>query len=283
VKIDDLLHFQWKDRTTGQVGSDVDHTIFAGDASLDRVETGRAQDRVVALTFAGNASRRFFFWLQDKDADKDADALKLFNETMNGAEGQGGELSRVLRNLRNEAPAAAAAAGAQQLSLDQLQSVMSNLGMPPGAAAPGAVSSDALARALQAMTPLQGLSLTDVANGDDVTAAAIFDDDDTVARLLEHLPEDQRTRSELHGIIRAPQFRQALGQLTRALQTPENYESIVANFGLQGAAPAATRDPVERFLNAIVGLAAAAAAPAPAPAANADAMDTAQDDAAPAP
>ncbi|KAJ1455114.1 hypothetical protein M885DRAFT_223198 [Pelagophyceae sp. CCMP2097] len=232
---------------------------------------------------------------------------------MNGAEGQGGELSRVLRNLRNEAPAAAAAAGAQQLSLDQLQSVMSNLGMPPGAAAPGAVSSDALARALQAMTPLQGLSLTDVANGDDVTAAAIFDDDDTVARLLEHLPEDQRTRSELHGIIRAPQFRQALGQLTRALQTPENYESIVANFGLrkpapqsveshtyfpqrrasrlptaararrQGAAPAATRDPVERFLNAIVGLAAAAAAPAPAPAANADAMDTAQDDAAPAP
>lgn len=58
--------FQWKNRITDQVNAGVDLTIFPGDASFKRVNTGRPDDRVLILQFAQRQDRRFFFWLQDK-------------------------------------------------------------------------------------------------------------------------------------------------------------------------------------------------------------------------
>ena len=73
-----------------------------------------------------------------------------------------------------------------------------------------------------------------------------------VARLLEHLPESQRSKAELASLMRAPQFRQALGQLTQALLTPENYNSVCANFGIDPAKAPLSGDPIECFLGAIL-------------------------------
>ena len=82
-----------------------------------------------------------------------------------------------------------------------------------------------------------------------VDASGVLNDQSVVDRLLTHLPESQRNVDELKTLIRAPQFRQALSQLTSALLTPENYASILANFALE-AAPL-TGDPVQSFLHAI--------------------------------
>ena len=90
----------------------------------------------------------------------------------------------------------------------------------------------------------------DVATGDAVDASGVLNDQSVVERLLQHLPESQRNVDELKTLIRAPQFRQALSQLTSALLTPENYASILANFGLE-AAPLSGGDPVQSFLDAI--------------------------------
>ena len=223
--------------------------------------TGRDKDRVYLLQFTQNKSRRFFFWLQEKEGGVGEDLAKKVNDELN----PGGEFGRQLRTLRTLRDSERGS-GAQALSLEHVQSAFSSLGMPP--AAPGSsssasdgppappVTSDALANALSSMmnaTP--SLALGDVASPDAVADAGLFDDDAAVDRLLPHLPESQRTRAELQTILRAPQFRQALDQLTRALRSPENYESIMANFGL-GSAAANSNDPVERFLAAIVSQAA---------------------------
>ena len=105
------------------------------------------------------------------------------------------------------------------------------------------------------------LTLGAVATGDAVDGSGVLDDDATVDRLLQHLPEAQRNRAELVSLVRAPQFRQALGQLTSALLTPDNYASILANFGLSPADAPFSNDPVASFLGAILNSAATTTTP----------------------
>lgn len=43
--------------------------ILPEEAVYKKVDTGREGERVYLMEIAGN--RRFFYWMQDKDADKD--------------------------------------------------------------------------------------------------------------------------------------------------------------------------------------------------------------------
>lgn len=72
-------------------------------------------------------------------------------------------------------------------------------------------------------------------------------------RLVQLLPESQRSREQLEAAIRSPQLRQALSGLSSALGT-ENYETIFANFDLDpadGADELAHGDAVGAFLAAL--------------------------------
>ncbi|KAL0268198.1 UNVERIFIED_CONTAM: hypothetical protein PYX00_010228 [Menopon gallinae] len=76
---DSLMHFCWKDRTTGTVEDDL--IIFPDDCEFKRVEqctTGR----VYVLKFK-SSSRKFFFWLQEPKTDKDEENCKKINEMLN--------------------------------------------------------------------------------------------------------------------------------------------------------------------------------------------------------
>ena len=46
-----------------------DIIILPEEAVYKKVDTGREGERVFLMEIAGN--RRFFYWMQDKDADKD--------------------------------------------------------------------------------------------------------------------------------------------------------------------------------------------------------------------
>ena len=200
------------------------------------------------LQFKAQEDRRFFFWMQDADDSNDKELVEKLNKALNG---DGADLGASLRALRNNP--APAPAGQAPLSLDNIQDVFASLDMPAAAPAPaGSVDSDALARSLAAAmsSSSQRVGLGDVATGDAVDASGVLNDQTVVDRLLQHLPESQRNVDELKTLIRAPQFRQALSQLTSALLTPENYASILANFGLE-AAPLTGGDPVQSFLDAI--------------------------------
>ncbi|CAH1405257.1 unnamed protein product [Nezara viridula] len=76
---DSLMHFCWKDRTTGVVEDDL--IIFPDDVEFKKVPqctTGR----VFILKFK-TSSRKFFFWIQEAKTDKDDDNCRKVNEVLN--------------------------------------------------------------------------------------------------------------------------------------------------------------------------------------------------------
>ncbi|XP_008317163.1 proteasomal ubiquitin receptor ADRM1 isoform X2 [Cynoglossus semilaevis] len=100
---DSLIHFCWKDRTTGNVDDDL--IIFPDDCEFKRVNqctTGR----VYVLKFKAG-SKRLFFWMQEPKTDKDEEYCRKVNEYLNnppipGAPGSGGGSGPELSALGGE-------------------------------------------------------------------------------------------------------------------------------------------------------------------------------------
>lgn len=100
---DSLIHFCWKDRTTGNVDDDL--IIFPDDCEFKRVNqctTGR----VYVLKFKAG-SKRLFFWMQEPKTDKDEEFCRKVNEYLNnppipGAGGSGGGGGHELSALGGE-------------------------------------------------------------------------------------------------------------------------------------------------------------------------------------
>uniref|UniRef100_A0A8C5EKM9 Proteasomal ubiquitin receptor ADRM1-like n=1 Tax=Gouania willdenowi TaxID=441366 RepID=A0A8C5EKM9_GOUWI len=100
---DSLIHFCWKDRTSGNVDDDL--IIFPDDCEFKRVNqctTGR----VYVLKFKAG-SKRLFFWMQEPKTDKDEEFCRKVNEYLNnppipGAPGSGGGSGHELSALGGE-------------------------------------------------------------------------------------------------------------------------------------------------------------------------------------
>jgi len=95
--------------------------------------------------------------------------------------------------------------------------------------------------------------LQDAATVDEIMASGVLSDPAVQAQLLHLLPEGHQNPAELFATVQSPQLQQALGSLSSALQS-ENYNSVVANFGLNPAAGAeamARGDNIEAFVNAV--------------------------------
>ncbi|KAJ8021136.1 Proteasomal ubiquitin receptor ADRM1 [Holothuria leucospilota] len=115
---DSLIHFCWKDRTSGVVEDDL--IIFPDDCEFKRIQqctTGR----VYLLKFKSNA-RKFFFWLQEPKTDKDEENCKKVNETLNNPPAPGSNLG----GGRGGLPADLASLGAG-LGDGGLQSMLGNV------------------------------------------------------------------------------------------------------------------------------------------------------------
>ncbi|XP_075995822.1 proteasomal ubiquitin receptor ADRM1-like isoform X2 [Genypterus blacodes] len=100
---DSLIHFCWKDRTSGNVDDDL--IIFPDDCEFKRVSqctTGR----VYVLKFKAG-SKRLFFWMQEPKTEKDEEHCRKVNEYLNnppipGAPGSGGGSGHELSALGGE-------------------------------------------------------------------------------------------------------------------------------------------------------------------------------------
>ncbi|ETV93819.1 hypothetical protein H310_12382 [Aphanomyces invadans] len=148
---DQLLHFQWKNRTTG--ANVDDYILFPHDATFEKVDTSRPNDRVYILQYKAS-SRRFFYWLQNKDSSKDAELTKKVNDLINTAAPQatGGTSART--------PGGGAASGGGQLDHNAIMQMLGALGggqeTTGGNGAPNAVQMAELQQILQHMGMPQG-------------------------------------------------------------------------------------------------------------------------------
>ncbi|CAN0103318.1 unnamed protein product, partial [Scytosiphon promiscuus] len=167
---DQLMHFAWKERPSGTVVDDV--IILPEEAVYKKIDTGREGERVFLMEIAGN--RRFFYWMQDKDVEKDEENMKKVNELTNSPppddapSARGGANTDMMELLSSMgggsgasgmgATAGASAAGGapteQGLNIQNLQSILQNMGFSPqeqaqatGAAPPASAPSDTPATA----------------------------------------------------------------------------------------------------------------------------------------
>lgn len=127
---DGTTHLKWKDRQTLALVDDL--LLFPGDQSLERVDTGRPEDRVYLLSFKADKAANRFFWMQEVDAGKDEERVKGLNVLMN----QPPQLSAVsvaAQNARGARTAAAnqmvtPGASAPAVDLDELSNILNAIG-----------------------------------------------------------------------------------------------------------------------------------------------------------
>ncbi|XP_012274243.1 proteasomal ubiquitin receptor ADRM1 homolog isoform X2 [Orussus abietinus] len=105
---DTLMHFCWKDRTSGVVEDDL--IIFPDDCEFKHVPQCKS-GRVYLLRFK-SSSRKFFFWLQDLNTSKDEEQCRKINEVLNnpptpglqrsGSANPDGDLQNLLNNMSQQ-------------------------------------------------------------------------------------------------------------------------------------------------------------------------------------
>ncbi|KAH9261041.1 hypothetical protein BASA81_000745 [Batrachochytrium salamandrivorans] len=137
---DGATHFVWKDRATQRPVEDL--LVFPGDQELAKVDTGRAGDRVVVLTFKTSPGKRMFFWMQEPvGGSKDDDRLREINRLMNPA-----AAAAAGSTARGAASSAAPVAPAESaVGFDELTAILSDLGYsdePPANTASAAKSQE---------------------------------------------------------------------------------------------------------------------------------------------
>ncbi len=283
------LYWEWYDRRDKvTVGS---FPLEAGSTStFERVDTGREQDRVYLWKQNDNYH---MYWLQEgTSAELDDEIVAQINQYLsNPTEAAPATSHRIATATATSAPLTSSASPSQ---VDALSNILENLGMlqqqqqlqeetattSNGAIAAGtneATSARSNNRSI-ASTPAGRLTLADlqgamaalqqptasVALQDVVTSDAVntlLQDEAVQHRLLELLPEEQRSLDHLQENLRSPQLQQTLRSLTTALHADpdtgslDGYHSLVANFSLpQGeqALVANSGNPVLAFLDCIL-------------------------------
>ncbi len=296
---DQLMHFKWKDRSTGQIEDDL--IIFPDDVEFKKVPqctTGR----VFILKFK-STTRKLFFWMQEPKDDKDEEFCKKVNDYLNnppapgssGSRGGGGsgggssgipgldlsnlgdsELQSLLSNMSQQqlmqlfggggipegfagsgggggsggsstrqrsthraaanASAAATASPASTTSASATSGTTSSSTTSASSAAKPASSGEAAIRLEDLQNVLSGLPAggagssgpsVDLSSG--LTAEVLqplLENEEFVKKMKALLPEEEQaqedTASEVRGTLHSPQFRQAVGMFSSALQTGKN-------------------------------------------------------------
>ena len=94
-------------------------------------------------------------------------------------------------------------------------------------------------------------SLNDILKRETITKFFETLDEDTKKRLIQLLPENQRSEQGFYDNINSAQFRQGLGSLSYALDS-ENLPAVISSFGLDINVAQKYSDGVEAFVRSII-------------------------------
>jgi len=268
------LQWQWYDRREKLVKDtvlirDLPESTFE---RLPLTDSQHKDDRIYVWT--KRSGEYEMFWMQDASEEKDDEVVALVNQYLADPQSAAPEGVTAMDTDNADATGSSGAGDGNQSQVDALSSILENLGMPQSTAdsnaAAAATSGDSggvltLADLHGAMAGIQsapasgpGPSLSDV-----VTPTAISQllvNEQVKARLMELLPEEQRSAEHLEENLRSPQVQQTLRSLTAALLPDDTgnmdgFYSVLANFSLDpadGNAALAANNPIQAFLDCVL-------------------------------
>ncbi|KAJ4839944.1 regulatory particle non-ATPase [Turnera subulata] len=235
-----LVHFQWLDRNQNVVEDD--QIIFPEEAVFEKVN--QAQGRVFILKF-NTDDRKFFFWMQEPNAENDSQLCSSVNYYIN----------RPLEFLSEEEnDLSMPPQASEDMVDDDISSRAGNLVGPNlGAEVISEVSSSAgpvkledLQRILSNIEPAGGAGDPDggMGLGDILKPDLIMPLLDTLPleeRLASYLPEGHCTPHEILDLLQSPPFHQQVDSFTYVLRTgqidltqfgidPSKYKFTVLSF-----------------------------------------------------
>ncbi|XP_042213834.1 proteasomal ubiquitin receptor ADRM1-B-like isoform X5 [Homarus americanus] len=273
---DSLMHFCWKDRTTGTVEEDL--IVFPDDCEFVRVSqctTGR----VYILKFK-EPFRRLFFWMQEPKTDKDDEHSRKVNELLNNPPAPGSQrstgstpnpaLGSEITNLRDSDIQNLFGNISQQQLMQILGSGMSSLAtlLGPGSGSGGGRSGSGSRSSTSATTtasttpaatttPTPAPTPAQVDLSPAMTAEAlqpILTNEEFVNQLRPYLPatsDELPPTEQLRGTVTSPQFQQAVSLFSSALQSGQ-LGPLINQFGLgEDAVLAASSCDMEAFIKAL--------------------------------
>ncbi|CAI0628057.1 unnamed protein product [Linum tenue] len=203
-----LIHFQWLDRTLNAVEDD--QIIFPDEAVFEKV--GQASGRVYILKF-NTDDRKFFFWMQEPNAEGDEELCTSVNYHIN----------RPLEILEEE-PDTTALQMSEDMVEDEISSragnlVLPNLGsgsMSDVTSSSGPVRLEDLQRILSNIEP-GGFGLGDIFRPDLIMP--LMDTLPVEERLVSYLPEGPWTPEDILELLQSAPFRQQIDSFTYVLKT----------------------------------------------------------------
>eukprot|EP00732_Lithocolla_globosa_P001887 Lithocolla_globosa_v1_NODE_1074_length_2895_cov_15.340845.p2 type:complete len:369 gc:universal NODE_1074_length_2895_cov_15.340845:1694-2800(+) len=278
---DSLMHFCWKDRTTGAVEEDL--ILFPVDAEFKHVPQCKT-GRVYLLKFS-STDRKLFFWLQEPKDTKDEENCQKVNNLINNPptpgssadplEGLGGGINReqLMQWLAQGAagqgspsPAATttttttatttttttttttASTTATTSTAAATTSVDTATAMDTSSDTTGPVSLETLKSVLANITPTSNIDLSNILTVGAVSS--LLKNKDLCKELFPFLPPNhEHTASEIEDVIKSPQFKEACQTLNAALQQGQ-LETLLVQLGLDPVVGGA-QGGLEAFLAAI--------------------------------
>jgi hypothetical protein len=229
---DGLLHFVWKNRTTGE--SEEDLILFPSDATFAKVSQSA---RTFVLKFS-SSNQRHFFWMQDASSRRDEEFVANINSLLEDPEHD------LVWNTGHDEGSTSQPQASTSSSSQSLGTIGSDPTPEQMAQLQALVAS--MSRNV-APAPLE-LSLADILTP--ANLIPLFSSHPTlIAALFPHLPPDlpiPPSPEVLQRIINSPQFRSAVQNLDQALRTGM-LGGLVRGLGLPDEAGTG----VEPFLRAV--------------------------------
>ncbi|KAJ8590033.1 adhesion regulating molecule [Rhizopogon salebrosus TDB-379] len=221
-----LVHFMWKDRTTGDVGEDL--ILFPGDAKFEKVSQS-SWGRTYVLKFE-SSDQKHFFWMQDSSTRRDEEFVRHLNRVLADP-----EIIPVwdmrIHDSEPEASTSATGASTPQTSTAQQSAPAASTSVPAGTTPEQLAQLRALVGSMTGGTGEEDqFSLSDVLTPQNLQP--LFQSrPDLLPSLFPHLPPEFLPSSDptphqtagltemLQRTINSPPFRSSVAQLDRALRT----------------------------------------------------------------
>ena len=265
---DNALVWEWFDRREQQV---VDTVVLKDEIKLQRASVP-AMD-VDKVYFYKLEDEYKLIWLQDKT--EDPELISKVNDVLSKPKKPAEESAATASGISAPSPGNASTSSASTTTrqVDALSNILENLGMPQQPGASGTTAAAPQQQQQLTLADLQGVmaglqqqqaqaappSLADVVTPEAISS--LLEDEAVRNRLLQELPEEQRTVEHLEENLRSPQVQQTLRSLSAAVQpddagSMEGYHSVLANFSLDASAGQATltetNNPIESFLECVL-------------------------------